>query len=313
MKAVIYVFSGTGNTMLVAQLYKQFLSSYETVIHRLGFGEVPSSSDADLIGFAYPIHGFNAPKVMVDFCRSMPSVGKKGERVKRCFVFKTSGEGLSFNNYSSQKMIKILEKKGYYFVSERHYVMPYNMIFRHSPEMVKSEYIYARALVRLNCRQISSGMEENVHTNPLKAWFVPVFRIEWIYAQAQGPFMKVDMSKCVRCMKCVKGCPLQNISYDGKKFKFGTNCSLCVCCSFNCPTCAISIGLLNGWRVNGSYNIQKTAGDSSIQFPYFDENLKGLKRWLFYKYYKNCDEVLKNGGIDLNDDIRAVSVQERTG
>ena len=112
MKAVIYVFSGTGNTMLVAQLYKQFLSSYETVIHRLGFGEVPSSSDADLIGFAYPIHGFNAPKVMVDFCRSMPSVGKKGERVKRCFVFKTSGEGLSFNNYSSQKMIKILEKRG---------------------------------------------------------------------------------------------------------------------------------------------------------------------------------------------------------
>ena len=38
-----------------------------------------------------------------------------------------------------------MERKGYEFFTEHHFVMPYNMIFRHSPEMVKSEYIYADA------------------------------------------------------------------------------------------------------------------------------------------------------------------------
>ena len=307
MKAVLYVFSGTGNTMLVAELYKKFLEGSDTQIYRLGADfPPPDPSGFDLVGFGYPVHGFNAPKVMVDFCRSLPAVGKRGERAKRCFIFKSSGEGLSYNNYSSQKMIGILERKGYWFASERHYVMPYNMIFRHSPEMVKSEYVYAHAMTRLNCQELAAGVQEKVRTNPLKGWFVPLFRIEWLYARLQGPAMRVDMSKCIKCMKCVKSCPLNNIRYDGNKFRFGTNCALCVCCSFNCPSCAISIGLLNGWRINGSYKVLKTAADSSIQFPYFGENLKGLHRWLYYKYYRNCDRALEAGGISLEDSLRAV-------
>jgi len=31
-KAIIYVYSGTGNTKLVAEMYKEFLSEYETTI-----------------------------------------------------------------------------------------------------------------------------------------------------------------------------------------------------------------------------------------------------------------------------------------
>ncbi len=294
-KALIYVFSGTGNTLLVAKLYKKYFKDYETTVYSLGSSEpVPNPNDFSLVGFAYPIHGFNAPQIMVNFCKTLPQVQEK-----KAFIFKSSGEGLGFNNYSSQKMIGILEKKGFSFVSERHYVMPYNMIFRHSPEMVKSEYIYADAMVRLNVKEIEGGIKENVHTNPLKGWFVPLVRIEWIYAKLQGPFMKVDEKKCVKCMKCVKDCPLKNISFADGKFKFGTNCALCVRCSFNCPTCAISIGLLNGWRINGSYKIEATAKDKEIAFPYFDENLRGLKRWLYYKYYRKCDSALKAAGVEL--------------
>lgn len=324
MKAIIYVFSGTGNTRLVAQLYQKYLTDYETTLFDVTgaaieslstknqndssteYSEkkavfVPNPNDFDLVGFGYPVHGFNAPKIMVDFARLLPAVSGKST-----FILKTSGEGLSLNNYSSQKMIHILERKGFSFLCERHYVMPYNMIFRHTPEMVKSEYIYADALVRLNVQEIREGKRENVHTNPLKAWFVPIIRIEWLYAQLQGPSMKVDMKKCIRCNKCVRSCPLENIRFDGKRYRFGTNCALCVRCSFNCPTCAISIGLLNGWRINGSYKIEETAADSSIRFPYFDENLRGLKRWLYYKYYRRCDAALSAAGIDLQ-------VSEKTG
>ena len=295
-KCIIYVFSGTGNTLLVAELYKKFLTQYDTTIYSIGSGKpVPEVEQFDLVSFAYPVHGFNAPQIMVNFCRALPKLTQK----KSAFIFKTSGEGLTYNNYSSQKMIRILEHKGFEFLTERHYVMPYNMIFRHSPQMVKSEYWYAYAMVKANVKQIENNVHENVHANPLKAWFVPIVRIEWLYAKAQGPFMKVDMTKCIKCNKCVNACPLNNISFTGEKFKFGTNCALCVRCSFNCPACAISIGLLNKWRVNGSYHIEKTARDASIQFPYFGEALQGLERWLFYKYYRRCDKQLLDAGIEL--------------
>ena len=126
-------------------------------------------------------------------------------------------------------------------------------------------------------------------------------RIEWIYARLQGPFMKVDMHKCIKCMKCLNNCPLNNISFADEKFKFGTNCSLCVRCSFNCPVCAISIGLLNGWRINGTYRIKQTAADKSLRFPFFGENLKGLYRLLYYKYFRRADRELENAGIKLSD------------
>lgn len=306
MKAVLYVFSGTGNTRLIADLYKKYLTDYETVIFDIeiqkgsaSFVPPPNPSEFDLIGFGYPIHGFNAPEITVNFCRALPDTDKT--KRKKAFIFKSSGEGHSLNNYSSGLIIKILEKKGFDILCERHYVMPYNMIFRHSPEMVKSEYIYADALVRLNCRDLQNGFRENVHFNPLKAWFVPVIRIEWIYARLQGPFMKVDMHKCIKCMKCVNNCPLNNISFADEKFKFGTNCSLCVRCSFNCPVCAISIGLLNGWRINGSYRIKQTSADKSLRFPFFGENLKGLYRLLYYKYFRRADRELENAGITLSD------------
>lgn len=306
MKAVLYVFSGTGNTRLIADLYKKYLTDYETVIFDIeiqkgstSFVPPPNPSEFDLIGFGYPIHGFNAPEITVNFCRALPDTDKT--KRKKAFIFKSSGEGHSLNDYSSGLMIKILEKKGFDILCERHYVMPYNMIFRHSPEMVKSEYIYADALVRLNCRDLQNGFRENVHFNPLKAWFVPLLRIEWIYARLQGPFMKVDMHKCIKCMKCLNNCPLNNISFADEKFKFGTNCSLCVRCSFNCPVCAISIGLLNGWRINGSYRIKQTSADKSLRFPFFGENLKGLYRLLYYKYFRRADRELENAGIKLSD------------
>ena len=300
-KAIIYFFSGTGNTALVAALYKKYFSDYEVELFQIKmvdkkYVDFPSPDDFDLVGFAYPIHGFNAPKVMNDFTKLLPP-----QNGKDAFVFKTSGEGLWVNNYSSQKIIRRLEKRGYCFLCERHYVMPYNMIFRHTPEMVKSEWIYADALVRLNVQEIQRGKREKVHRSPLAAWFVPIVRVEWIYAKAQGPFMKVDMKKCVRCMKCVKNCPLSNITFENEKFKFGTNCALCVCCSFGCPTKAISIGLLNGWRVNGSYEIEKTALDASIPFPAFGENLRGLKRLLYYKYYRRADKALEEGGLSIGE------------
>lgn len=304
-KAVIYVFSGTGNTRLVAELYKQNLTEYETTIYdvkmkkcgsKFVFEAFPNPNEFDLVGFGHPVYGFNIPKPFDDFINILPNL----ERTTKAFVFKTSGEGLYINEFSSQRLIRKMEKKGYEFVSDRHYVMPYNMIFRHTPEMVKREWLYAKAYARLSCKELQEGKIDKVHINPLVRFWVPLVRIEWIYYPLSAPFsMKVDMKKCVKCQKCVKNCPLNNISFNGKKFSFGHNCTMCTCCSFGCPANAISIGLLNGWKINGSYNIEKTAADEKIESPEIGKLYSGLHPWLYKKYYRKLDMKLIAGGIEL--------------
>lgn len=294
---------------MVADLYAKYLEGYETVIYDIRmkknieakktafkFDSFPNPDDFDLIGFAHPVYGFNIPKPMDDFINQLPPVTSQ----KEAFVLKTSGEGLYINQFSSQRLIHKMEKKGLKFISDRHYVMPYNMIFRHTPEMVKREWLYADAYARLSCRDILQGKRDKVHINPLLRLWVPLVRIEWLYYPLSAPLsLRVDMKKCVKCQKCVKNCPLNNISFNGKTFAFGHNCTMCTCCSFNCPTCAISIGLLNGWRINGSYNIEKTALDASISKPEIGKPYTGLHPWLYKKYYSKLDKKLKEEGIEL--------------
>ena len=46
---------------------------------------------------------------------------------------------------------------------------------------------------------------------------------------------------CIECMKCVKGCPRENIIFD-ESIKFGLECDMCLHCLHHCPTDSIQIG-----------------------------------------------------------------------
>ena len=60
MKAIIYVFSGTGNTKRICSLYKDEFerNGVETTLFPVtsDMKNLPHPADFDLVGFAYPIH-----------------------------------------------------------------------------------------------------------------------------------------------------------------------------------------------------------------------------------------------------------------
>ncbi len=313
MRAILYVFSGTGNTLKVASLYKKYLenandatdapdkgASVAVDIYRVSKknGEIPSPDGYDLVGIGYPIHGFSAPEPAIELCKALPNVENK-----RTFFFKTSGEGLHLNDCSSQKCLKILTKKGYDVVAERHIVMPYNMIYRHKDEMAKQMWIYAHAIVDMHCRELLDGKREKVKRSPLLSmWVAPVRFLEQKFAHLHGPAFKVHADKCINCNRCVNICPQNNITYADGKFKFGHECVLCMGCSFGCPADAISVGVFGLWKVNGSYRVDELARDENIPFPFVPNYAKGIYR-LYKKYYRECDERIALAGIDVNDYI----------
>lgn len=299
MRVLLYVFSGTGNTLKVASLYKQYLNA-EVTVYRIAKSSPPPppTDDYDLIGFGYPIHAFSAPEPILKFAKELPAV-----KSKPAFVFKTSGEGLHLNDGSSQKLIKILQKKGFDVLFERHFVMPYNMIYRHSDEMAKQMYIYAKAMTALSCKEIEAGVRKKVKKNIFKKAFTATFRvIEQPFAHIHGPLFKVNKKKCIECERCIKICPQGNVKVKDGKIRFGKSCVLCMGCSFNCPTDAIKVGFFKFWKVNGSYRLDELVKDDSLYFPVVPDKAKGIYR-LYKKYYRECDKELEANGISVRDYI----------
>ena len=69
MKTVIYVFSGTGNTKRIADLFAMELSkrNWVVTVHDIGKDIImPESIDADTLIIAYPVHAFNCPLPVLD-------------------------------------------------------------------------------------------------------------------------------------------------------------------------------------------------------------------------------------------------------
>lgn len=315
MKFILYVFSGTGNTLAVAGQYKKYIEKNyaktakdENDVAQVDIysvsatsGEIPDPSLYDCVGIGYPIHAFCAPEPIIELCKALPQVTKKP-----AFIFKSSGEGLHINDCSSQKIYRILRKKGYDVMLERHIVMPYNMIYRHRDEMAKHMWIYAQALCDANSREILAGLREKVKRSLFKRmWVEPIGFIERHFAHIHGRIFKVNKKKCVNCGKCVAACPRGNIKIVDGKYKFGGNCVLCMACSFGCPKSAIKIGIFKYWKVNGSYRLNSLVKDEKLPFPYVPDHVKGIYR-LYKKYYREADKKLAAAEIDVNDYVPAV-------
>jgi flavodoxin len=111
-KALLFYFSGTGNTALCAKFLAQHFVeegwSCDLYEMSIPLKPIPPIEDYDLLGFGYPIHAFNTP---LTFLRFVKANIKKA--CKPYFFFKVSGEPFHFNDSSSHKLYRLLKKKGY--------------------------------------------------------------------------------------------------------------------------------------------------------------------------------------------------------
>ncbi len=246
-------FSGTGNTYLAVKRYIEVLKGLDISVDLIALEKYENGIDVseyDRVGIAYPIHAFNAPRIVLNKLKLINA----SEEPKKAFTIMVSGEPLNFNHTSSDRVRKILKKRNIFIESEYHYVMPYNMIFRHTENMAYKMYQTMNKLVEVHVHNYFIDCIRNRLKKPVIGHFLTVLlRIEQAFAPINGKHFKVDMSKCIKCMKCIDTCPTDNIKFEDDKFVFLNKCILCTRCSFNCPKDAFKIALLNNWRVNKKY------------------------------------------------------------
>lgn len=298
-KAIIYAFSGTGNTLYAANVIANTLkeNGYEVSVESIKreAKEIPNPVDCDLVAFGYPIHAFNCPQIAIKYARKLPKVNGI-----KTIIFKTSGEPFGLNNASSFNLYAILKRKGYKVTSDTHLLMPYNIMFRYRDSLVKQMYYHTEAMGKLIVAKALNGEEKRILYNPLTILWALILRLQWLGAWINGPMISAKKDKCIKCEKCVKECPAGNIKIVDGKVKVGWHCTMCMHCAMYCPKDAIRPGFLTPWKVNGAYDFKKFITDDSIANRYVKDDTKGYFK-LFSKYYRKTYAEIDKYGIELSE------------
>lgn len=299
-KVIIYCFSGTGNTKKVCGMLADELKNYEyeTEIFSITYDAYkkkvfPDPNEYDVIGLAYPGHAFNAPELFNKFVKRLP----KAKNGQQAFIIKTSGEPFAVNNSASQSARRSLRKKGYNFTYEKHYLMPYNIMFRYPNGLAKQMYLYSEQMAKVSAKAIVDGKKEWLKQTCGSVIMCFLGKIEWFGAWFNGLFYHVNKKLCTKCGLCAKECPAHNITITEKgKFKFGAHCTMCCRCTMNCPQNAVRMGMMDSWRVNKPYPFKQLVEDKELSANYVNEKTTGYFR-KFNKYYGKIDAELKEFGI----------------
>lgn len=295
--AIIYYFTGTYHTLKTAEMLKKHLEEghVPTTLHevRQPIDRIPFPEEGDIVGFAYPVHAFNAPQLFLRFVRKLPEAQRN-----RAFIFKNSGEPFKINDASSYKLYRMLLKKGYDVVQETHLLMPYNIMYRYPDGLVKQMTVYSDAMCKQLAVRLLNG-ERGTFRYTLRHRIVSVLlRIEWFGAWFNGMFYSVNKQKCTKCQRCVNTCPANNITFDGERFHFARHCTMCMRCVMYCPADAVKIGLLQPWKVNGGYAFSRILADPAVPVDFINPKTQGYFG-LFRPFFRKADESLLEYGITV--------------
>ncbi|MBQ4268853.1 MAG: EFR1 family ferrodoxin [Clostridia bacterium] len=278
MRVLLIYYTGTFNTRYLSnQLKEKLLKRGDTVdtVEINANTPVADTYGYDLIGFSYPIYGFNSPLPFNQYVRKL-----KFYPTQKYFIYKNSGETLAMNNASSRILIRLMKRRKVTFAGEYHYVMPYNIHFPFEKEFVKQILLYNQKLMAVMLHNLEHGVVFKIKSNIFYNTAAFFLGVQKIGGNVNSFLYKVDKEKCIQCNKCVNACPHNNIYVKDGKIKFHHHCDMCMRCSFFCPTNAVKIGFLEGWKVNGEYPFDKILKDDTIGSNYITQDSKG-----FYKCF----------------------------
>ena len=279
----IFYFSGTGNTKMVAKLLATEFNRYVSVVDVIAIDELLKTNKTaevekyDIIGFGYPVHAFNAPRIFFEFIEQLQA-GKQ----KKTFIFKSAGDPF-MKSGSTAQVRKALQKKGYDVIYERLFVMPANVLVRYQDQLIKQLFNNAVQRTKKMVNEVLSETR-NLQKNTLFSNFLTAAfsSMENFGARFFGENLYVSES-CNLCGVCISNCPTNNITKQKGRIRFHLKCTFCMRCIYRCPVNAISPRFLRFLVIKPWYNLQKIVSDPTVKDFYITHKTKGFFKH-FYRY-----------------------------
>lgn len=232
------MFSGTGMTKYVVDKIKPELEKLQMLvdIYPIERSMIPSVplKDYDTVGIAYPVHSFNAPKIVINFARQLPQTP-----ATNVFLISTAGESHPVNYSSSRLLMTILHKKNYSVFLDRQLYMPSNFAIKYDEPKVERLINAVNSEIPQMALDIANLAPCKQHVGFLTKFMAFIGRAEWMGAIFIGKLFYAD-KKCSHCGVCAANCPNHNIE-SGNHMHFKWHCGLCMRCLYICPQNAIKV------------------------------------------------------------------------
>lgn len=233
----IYWFSGTGNSLLIANELKNYFEKKEIEVRLLAIENTdPKNIDLEAtIGIITAVAMQGTYRVVWEFIKNLPEAN--GENVFFADTLQAYSGGLL------GPVKKILENKGYNTLSAKEFKMPTNFR-RDSKAGFEDKEIIDKAKLEIKefCNQIISE-KKNWRNNSVFSTFLSQLSKSVFLEKINRGIMriKIDESKCIKCGVCVKLCPVKNLEGNGVPLS-KDKCILCHRCVGFCPKNAIGFG-----------------------------------------------------------------------
>jgi ferredoxin/flavodoxin len=247
---VIFFFSGTGNAKRIA-LWILALSKEKNIpchVYNIAkhtpytFGQI---DDDALLIFISPIHGFNYPKITLDFIRHFP----KGHNQ---VMLMNTRAGMKIKQWVTPGLTGIafflsafwLRSKGYNIVGQIPYDMPSNWISLHpalNEETVKFIHKNINARVTKHFDKLILGEKQFIsHKEIIQDMLIAPVSLLY-YCIGRFVFAKTfyATNQCDHCGICIKECPVAAITSKHNHPFWTVKCESCMKCMNDCPTKAI--------------------------------------------------------------------------
>lgn len=249
-KAVVFYFSGTGNAKRIALWFAEFAArkGIDCQIYDIAgcdIGNIAAFIENALILIISPTHGFNFPKITLDFIRHFP----KGEN--RVVLMNTRA-GMKIGNFITPGLTGIalmlssfiLNAKGYKIVGQIPFDMPSNWLSIHPSLNEKTvKYLHKNNYRRVekHSDKIFSGQRDfpayrdlvqDILISPIALAYYWIGR----FVFAKSFYASAD---CDSCGSCIKQCPVKAIKKVNKRPFWTFKCESCMHCINICPKRAI--------------------------------------------------------------------------
>lgn len=245
---MIFYFSGTGNSLYVAQKIAQYHNEkLISIAKEFGNTTTYPLHDHEVIGFVFPIYAWGPPSIVLQFIKKL-TLNNQQENYVFCVATCAGSAGNVM-----KVMNDCLCPKGLQLMSGFSVIMPNNYIIIGDVDS-KKRAAEKLALAEKTVQSINDTIEQRKREFKVKKGTFP-----WLLTGCINPmFTKrgVNPKKfyanehCTGCGICAKVCNCHNITV-AQKPQWGSICTQCLACLHYCPTRAIQYG--KGTEKKGRY------------------------------------------------------------
>lgn len=235
-KTTIYYFSATGNSLKlaldIASVYK------DAKLIKIGKSGAEYESDADRIGFIFPVYMGGLPNIVRTFIEDFPF--RKGVYYFSVATYYT------YKGCALPIVQHIMSEKGVSLHYANYLPSVGNCLKEYEVSSAKRKVILERS--ETLTKSIIANLKDHKRRDlPRYCRLSDIIHKKLFNAFFSTQCMMFSLeSSCIQCGACVKICPVNNITLNNGTPEWGSACEACHACVHWCPQNAIHIGNSKG-------------------------------------------------------------------